>query len=404
MGVGASARWLMVGLFAFSACVEQAKSADVPPELAPSLMSSSANVMSVSKAQAQTRTLAPKLGSTAATSVAVAPSITQLVEENATSAQRTDAFFGEPDRPALDALATQPIASIEKGRGGRSLGFRITLEGGQKGYFKAEQVFSAANWFGEVAGYHLDRMLGLGRVPPVVSRQFSWARLEPIARGDWRKSEIIVRNGQVRGAFVGWVTGNLRPMSHQEGWERWVRVKYWPSTAISPFQRPAVWKQELDAARSRGTSFRTKGERFRRRTLHPEPDRPDRPAELSDLMVFDFLTRNLDRWGGGNANVLVRGDKGPLVFLDNSAGFEPGDPRPSLMEARLHVIQRFRRGMIEAIRAFDVKKFEARLAKEPMQPVLTRMQLAHFEQRRRALLEWVSEMEKEYGEAIWAWE
>ena len=46
---------------------------------------------------------------------------------------------------------------------------------GTKAYFKAEQTFSAANWFGEVAAYHLDRMLGLGRVPCVVSREFPWA-------------------------------------------------------------------------------------------------------------------------------------------------------------------------------------------------------------------------------------
>jgi hypothetical protein len=393
---------VVVSLFALlPSCIESAKSADVPPA------SSSSSVVTMPKAKAQDRFPALAQSASRATASAVMPAAASraLAPTQPLGLEPSrDTFFGEPDAEVREALATRPISAIEKGRGGRSLGFRITLEGGQRGYFKAEQTFSAANWFGEVAAYHLDRMLGLGRVAPVVSRQFAWARLEPVAYTDFRKSEIIVRNGQVRGAFVGWVTGALKPLEHVEGWEHWIRIRYWPTTAVTPFQRPAVWKRELDMSRAMGTAFRSKEERLRRRNLHPEPDRPERPAELSDLVVFDYLTRNIDRWGGGNANVLVRGDRGPLIFLDNAAGFEVGDQRPSLMEARLHVLQRFRRRTISAIRAFDLAKYEARLAKEPLQPVLNRVQLDGLEERRKALLEWVSEMEKAYGEAIWAWE
>ncbi len=374
-------------------CIEAARSADVPPELAARQAASSKAALSASTAKA--------LASSDLHSV---PS-DSLPNAAARSTFERDTFFEQADAPLLEALASKAIARIEKGRGGRSLGFRITLDGGQKGYFKAEQTFSAANWYGEVASYHLDRMLGLGRVPAVVSRSFPWARLQPAAGADARRSEIIVRDGQVRGAFVAWVTGALRPMEHEEGWERWVRVKYWPSTAISPFQRPAVWKQEIEQVRRLGNDYRPKDERLRRRNLKPEPVRPDRPAELSDLILFDYLTRNIDRWGGENGNVLVRGDgTGPLIFLDNGAGFEPGEVRPSLMEARLHVVQRFRRRTIEAVRAFDIKRFEARLAREAVTPVLSRAQLNALETRRKALLDWVAEMENIHGEAIWAWE
>ncbi|HVZ37073.1 MAG TPA: hypothetical protein VG963_31835, partial [Polyangiaceae bacterium] len=115
-------------------------------------------------------------------------------------------------------------------------------------------------------------------------------------------------------------------------------------------------------------------------------------------------TRNQDRWGGENANVLIRGARGPLVFLDNGASFEPGDPRPSLMEARIHAIQRFRRRTIAAVRAFDIERYKARLAGETIQPVLTEAQLAGLVQRRQALLDWVAQNEQQHGEAIWAWE
>lgn len=392
--VGLPAVMVLMACTLSSACIESARSADVPPEMAARMRASSASAV---------------VGAGASSALASSDLKSLPSSESEPTPPRPsaedDRFFEEDDKAVLEALSSRAIARIEKGRGGRSLGFRLTLEGGQKGYFKAEQTFSAANWFGEVASYHLDRMLGMGRVPAVVSRSFPWQRLAPAAGTDVRKSEIIVRNGQVRGAFVAWVDGVLKPMNHQPGWERWVRVKYWPSTAVSPFQRPAVWKHQLDQVRIHGSEWRSKEERLQRRNLKPEPDRPDRPAELSDLIVFDYLTRNLDRWGGENANVLVRGGgAGPLIFLDNGAAFEPGDVRPSLMEARLHVLQRFRRSTIQAVRAFDLKRYEARLAQESITPVLSRAQLNALEIRRRALLEWVAEMEGVYGEAIWAWE
>jgi hypothetical protein len=313
-----------------------------------------------------------------------------------------DNFFGErPDAPLREALLTGRIKSVEKGKGGRSLGFKLVLDTGEKAYFKADQTFSAANWFGEVASYHLDRLLGIGRVPLVVSRTFAWEELAPSAGKDVRKSEIIVHGSEVQGALVAWVPGGLSPLPSQPGWERWVRVQHWPTSAISPFQRPSIWASQLS---QRGAPL-SKDERTRRRLLRPEPDRDDRPAELSDLVVFDYLTRNGDRWGGDNANVLIRGGaKGPLVFLDNGASFEPGEKRPSLMEARLHVLQRFRRRTIAAVRAFDMEKFKKRLATELIQPVLDDNQIDGLRQRRDHLLEWVAQNEAQFGEAIWAWE
>ncbi len=380
----------MLGL-SLAACVEPARSADAP----------SAPVRAPAAEHKTADTLKPAVAPEAAS----APSATSAPDQPATNYE-VDAFLTtEADEPVRVALAREGIKSVERGRGGRSLGFKIVLNDGHKAYFKAEQTFSAANWFGEVAAYHLDRMLGLGRVPCVVSREFEWDQLVGAAGKDPRKDEVIVHEGKVRGAFVSWVTGELQSLKHTPpGWERWIRVRYWPSTAVSPFQRPAVWKRQLDQVRKQGDGWRSKEDRLRRRNLRPEPDTADRPGELSDLIVFDYLTRNLDRWGGDNANVLVRGKHGPLVFLDNGAGFEPGDPRPSLMEARLHALQRFRRRTIEAIRAFDRFRYEARLATEAVQPVLTSNQLQGLDDRRQGLLEWIAEMEAVHGQAIWAFE
>jgi hypothetical protein len=397
-------RWLAGGLVLLASCVESGRAADVHPELVSGARAATLAPRGVSPTPAR-HGKPVAVGSTALAAAAVA-GVVPRPEDIIIEVPRfeVDGFFGTPDEPVRTALSQEEPVKFERGRGGRSLGFKITLASGQKGYFKGEQEFSAANWFGEVASFHLDRMLGMGRVPTVVSRSFAWSKLAPAAGADKRKSEMIIKDGQVRGAFVAWIDGALKPLVQIDGWERWIRVKFWPSTAVSPFQRPAVWKNELVKARRGGNDWRSKEERYRRRSLKPVPDREDRPAELSDLVIFDYLTRNIDRWGGGNTNVLTRSPGGELVFLDNGASFEPGEVRPSLMEARLHVVQRFRRRTIDAIRAFDLAKFEARLASEPVQPVLTRAQLSALEARRKALLEWVEEQEQEHGEAIWAWE
>ena len=164
-----------------------------------------------------------------------------------------DNFFGEADAPLRQALITQAIKTVKRGKGGRSLGFKITLEDGTKGYYKPEQSFSAANWYAEVAAYHLDRELGIGRVPPVVSRKIPWSALRKAAGGDKRRKEVRVRrDGTVRGAFVWWIPGGLRTMPNWWGWERWVRNRHWPSTVVTPFQRPRVWKTQLDRKKVKG--------------------------------------------------------------------------------------------------------------------------------------------------------
>ncbi|MET0343665.1 MAG: hypothetical protein ABW252_21815 [Polyangiales bacterium] len=364
--------------------MEQARSADVVGEAPSARETSLPAAIPSANAQAQTASVHVDVGEVS-------------VRTRAPRNTEAEGFFGaDNDDQLRKALLEGRIVKVEKGRGGRSLGFKVQLDTNEKAYFKADQTFSAANWFGEVASYHLDRMLGLGRVPLVVSRTFPWSILSPAAGNDFRRSEIIMKDGIVQGAIVAWVEGQLVKLPHQPGWERWVRVQHWSSSAITPFQRPSVWKKQID-----GRLVKSEPDKS---ALRPEPDREDRASELSDLIVFDYLTRNQDRWGGENANVLIRGLHGPLVFLDNGASFEPGAAQPSLMEARLHALQRFRRKTIQAVRAFDLERFKARLATEPLQPVLNDAQIAGLVTRRKALLEWVAHNESTHGEAIWAWE
>ncbi len=302
------------------------------------------------------------------------------------------AFLGEPDAPRIAALRDGSIAEVRKGKGGRSLAFQIVLEDGTRGYFKPKQSFSAAHWYSEVAAYYLDRELGLGRVPPTTGRVFRWSELKKAAGSDDRVGELqIESDGTLRGAFIWWVPEPLKRVRMGRQWERWIRVQR--VLPITPYQRPVDYRADLN--RRPGIREATDPHR----PLAKAPDVEQRPAELSDLIVFDYLTQNVDRWGGGFTNLRTRGAGGALIFLDNGAGFWLGEQRLGLMEARLKALQRFRKSTVAAVRALDVDAMAEQMQQDPLAPVLNEKQLDGLRQRRQAVLDHVETLVARFGEA-----
>jgi hypothetical protein len=308
-------------------------------------------------------------------------------------------FLGKPEKSILDRLSSGAIARVRRSSVGRSVAFKITLRDGTEGYYKPEQTFSSANWYAELAAYYLDRALGLDRVPPVVSRRLPWSRLRSCTRNKTRFDEVkVADNGTVRGAFIWWLPKRLKELRTDPGWENWIRVEPWQAWRITPFQRPSLYTEELQAWRRHGGNS---PKLFFQQV--PEPDQPGRAAELSDMIVFDYLTLNIDRWGGDNANVLTYGGQKRLIFLDNGAGFSPGPPKRGLMEDRLRVLQRFRRSTIEALRSFDIERFGFTLERDRLAPLLADSDLKALEIRRQALLARVDELQKNLGGEVLAW-
>ena len=249
--------------------------------------------------------------------VAVAVVMSTVAAQNDGPAPMT--FLGEPDAPRITALRTEKVASVQKGKGGRSLAFKITLADGTQGYFKPEQTFAGAHWFAEIAAYHLDRALEIGRVPPTTGRVLPWASLAEAADGDSRTKEIVVdKDGMVRGAFIWWIPERLKRLRLGRGWEAFVRVE--PPAAITPFQRPADYRAALRGDPGVREAEDPRRYPARKRTRH-------RAREISDMIVFDYLTQNVDRWGGDFTNIRTRQVDGPLIYLDNGAGFWWGEQR-----------------------------------------------------------------------------
>jgi len=306
-----------------------------------------------------------------------------------------DAFLGAADAPILEVLARSEITRIERGSGGRSLAFRLTFQDGSRGYFKPPQTFSGSHFYAEIAAYHLDRALGLGRVPPTIGRRIAWEGLAAMAAGDARVSEAIVDRDHVCGSLSYWVPERLVPIQLGLGWESWAR--FGPAPLVSPFQRARVY-----ASQAAGETPISDVSDLRQASATPDTD--DRAAELSDMVLFDYLTENIDRWGGDYTNVRTRGPGGALVFLDNAAGFiDAGQVSPSFMDARLHAIQRFRRSTVEAIRSFSIESYHARVEADVCAPILTDRMYAQLEERRATLLAHVDRMLAEHGESALAW-
>ncbi len=306
-------------------------------------------------------------------------------------------FLGEPDAPRIASLRESAIVQVKKGKGGRSLAFQITLEDGTRGYFKPKQTFSAAHWYSEVAAYYLDRALGLGRAPPTTGRKLVWSDLKAAAGEDDRVAELgIAEDGTIPGALIWWIPDPLKPLRLGRGWERWVRIQ--KTLPITPYQRPVDYRADLRG--KPGVREATDPSR----PVAREPDMTARPAELSDLIVFDYLTQNVDRWGGDFTNVRTRGPGGPLIYLDNGAGFWLGEQRLGLMESRLRALQRFRRSTVEAVRALDVDALAAQMKTDPLAPVLNEKQLDGLRQRRQAVLDHVDALIARFGEsAVLPW-
>jgi len=301
-----------------------------------------------------------------------------LVAHPPRPASEKNAGFAGPVDPGKDAalierLASAPITEIVRNKGGATITLRARFADGTRAVLKPEQKHSASNLRAEIAAYHVDRILGFGRTAVVVGRSLGLEHLRQhlahagsdpafLKRFD---EEVVAREGRVSLAVIAWHAGRL-----------------------ASAEPPREW---LEGLRSK------------------EPVPPEivpRLPEWSDLLVFDFLIDNTDRWSGGN--VLSLGKGGPLIFLDNAAAFSRGG-KGSLQGSRIEKLCRFRKATVAALRAVgpaapESERLGARLGttlgRDPLAPVLGERDLRAVDQRVSALIAHVDACVGELGEDV----
>ncbi len=283
-----------------------------------------------------------------------APPISPPTELNF-QVEPTSMFMGVSDDMLLDPLRDSPVKIVKFNKGGSSISLRIEFENGARAAFKPRQLNLQSVPQREVVAFRLNRLLGLSSVPPAIGRAFTAADLidhlhpESIGYRPRLQAEMVQENGLVVGELSWWIPVIDRgkvdgfDMDSMEGivsWKRYLTV----GADIPHDQLPLI-------------------------------------AQISDMVLFDFLISNPDRWSGGNARVSA--DQKLLYFMDNTLSFGPSATGHPKARTYLERCQRFSRSTVAELRKLtesavrkvldvDIEPFELFLYDEEISALMSR--------------------------------
>ena len=278
----------------------------------------------------------------------------------------------------VDPLAAFATAQAISGKpvGHTSLVFKLKLEGGLVAAYKprSRKPLGTHRYKGEIAAYRIARALGLRNVPPALARAFDAkaVRAALAASGGtaaWDADALPGDDGQVHGALIPWIEGlEFSPIDHgteRTKWETWL------------LQDGAVIADEDRAL----------------------------AAQISTMLVFDYVTANWDRWSGGNIGFDAA--TGTLLFIDNDGAFYDTPNRADLdaQLARIARVRRFSKSFVTALRALDAEKLATVVGEEtPGAPLLSGKTLAFADERRRRALDVIDDAVARWGPSVMLFE
>lgn len=252
--------------------------------------------------------------------------------------------------------------------------FRTRLRSEHSLAFKPRTRTHRDGWQREIAAYRIGRLLGLDNVPPATARSLPiWEirdRMHPDfvdveARGELLARLVPEPTEQVPGAAIYWVPG-LTDLGLDRG------------------RALAEWRAWLSQD---GPSC-------------PE-DKRALCRDLSNMLAFDYLVANWDRFSGGNVQG-IETEAGPRVVIrDHDVTLASGLPRElhARILERLGWTERFSRGLVDALRRLDRATLDAAFADESAAaPLLSDMAVDQLFERRATLLSYVGALTDRYGE------
>ena len=251
--------------------------------------------------------------------------------------------------------------------GSTSVVFQVDLAGPIDAAFKPESHLHPRGWLSEVAAYRIGRELNLDDVPPAVLRSIDRGqlrrRLDPDdgVVFDELAADIVFTGQLARGSFIYWVPGLGRSdLDTPAGIERW-----------------SAWL-------ARGGEI-------------PAEDR-ELARDISNMLVFDYLIGNRDRWSGGNVRPAEGGRR--LVIRDHNLAF------PAVLPASAHLrmvqflcrARRFSRQTVRRLEALDEASLRLVLETEEPRMLLDDRQIAGVLSRRETLRSYLGALVETYGE------
>lgn len=315
-----------------------------------------------------------------------------------------DIFYAHPQINAAPKLLIpdKDVTTIKRIGGGSSLVYKLLNGKDIIAAFKPFQKRFQSNYRAEIAAYRLCYRIKCGfEVPtnlPVYFdfQQFSglYARLATNPPEEFK--EIIptkLPNGQyqVDGTFKDWIPDFADfPIEFKDIWMPWVN----PGTTRADLEVPTSGLIPIYTKRHKG------GNHFSRK-LAPHLEnltKYDLARQISNLIVFDFLINNWDRFSGSPTlyGVNCQMSHGRFMSIDNGAAF-PKTPNVK-PDKHLHEISRFSRTTYHAILALadDRDRVNALLFPDPTKVELERLDT--FWKQRDRFLAYVQECIKKNGE------
>jgi hypothetical protein len=281
--------------------------------------------------------------------------------------------------PASDDVLLAPlrdaaVVGAALNKEGSSLTMRVDLANGAAGAFKPEQTWwQSAHPRRDVAAYRIDRLLGIGRVPPAIGRAFPVTAL--VASFPPDRQALAAR--RLKGE------GSERPTGELAG-----SLSWWiPDLASAKIgghrleteEGVAIWQRHLAA----GAAI-------------PAAER-DLVAQISTLILFDFVIDNIDRWNG---RIRIAPGGTDIFFMDNTMSFGLEDRGHLRSRAALARVQTFSRRLVARLRAVTEAELRAALAPdEPTFPaLLSEAELVAVLGRRDSALAYIDRLIAEHGE------
>jgi hypothetical protein len=283
-------------------------------------------------------------------------------------------IFGAPDSELLAPLGTTRVTRVKFNHGGTSLSLRVDFANGARAAFKPEQIHPQSDPRREIAAYRIDRLLGIGHVPPAKETTIAVKDLLEAAEPGFRAyytarlgEEATIRSGRVHGELSWWVP----------------EIKL---AKLGPF------RIDVREGRDLWTAYLQIGARM--------PPQSRRLLEqISACILFDVLIDNADRWSG--SNTVMSPDGKLLYFMDNSMSFSLAKFGHEINAGAMRRIQMFPRGLVKRMRELTYEELVATLATSSdskLGQLINPAEIRAIIARRESMMRYIDQLIARYGE------
>jgi hypothetical protein len=242
--------------------------------------------------------------------------------------------FGANDDVLLAPIAAAPLTRVKPNHGGTSLSLRVDFANGARASFKPEQVWPQSDPRREIAAYRIDRLLGIGHVPPSKPIKLTVAEViaatDPSLRTHMTKrlaEEARPKRGELRGMAYWWIP-EIRDL-WLDGME--MHTPEAMQTLLGYLQIGAQVPPRIKGL----------------------------VDQFATCIVYDVIIDNADRWSGSNTKVSP--DRATLYFMDNSLSFGKVTHGHESNLKPLLRMQVFPRGLIHKLRGMTLDSVRAAL-------------------------------------------